>query len=238
MQSLLRLAFPPQCVGCHALVERDFALCGACWRETPFITGLICDTCGVPLPGDSSDQAEHCDECMTIARPWSRGRAAMTYHDKARQMVLALKHGYRLDLVRPAARWMQAAARDLITPETLILPVPVHRLRLLKRRYNQAALLSNEIGRVTGTETVPDLLYRVRNTKVQDGMSRDDRFANLSESIRFVPKKAARLKDREILLIDDVMTSGATLAATTEACHAAGASRVDVLVLARVAKDA
>lgn len=238
MQSLLRLAFPPQCVGCHALVERDFALCGACWRETPFITGLICDSCGVPLPGDSSDQVEHCDECLTIARPWSRGRAAMTYKDKARHLVLALKHGDRLDLVRPAARWMLSVAGDLITADTLILPVPVHRLRLLKRRYNQAALLSNEIGRITEAETVPDLLYRMRSTKVQDGMSRDDRFVNLSESIRAVPKTAKRLKDRKILLIDDVMTSGATLAATAEACHAAGAGLVDVLVLARVAKDA
>lgn len=237
MQSLLRLAFPPQCVGCHALVERDFALCGACWRETPFVTGLICDACGVPLPGERSEQAEHCDDCLTIARPWKKGRAAMTYHSKARKLVLALKHGDRLDLVRPAAQWMIAVAHDVLTPKTLILPVPVHRLRLIQRRYNQAALLANEIGRLTKTETVPDLLHRPRRTKVQDGMSRDARFANLNDSIKPVPRSVDRLRGRNILLVDDVMTSGATLAATAEACHAAGAAQVDVLVLARVAKD-
>jgi len=238
MQSLLRLAFPPQCVGCHALVERDFALCGACWRNTPFITGLICDTCGVALPGDSPDHIERCDDCMTIARPWARGRAALAYRDKARTLVLALKHGDRLDLVRPAAQWMANVAGDVLRKETLILPVPVHRLRLLQRRYNQAALLSNALSRITGSQTLPDLLYRIRRTKVQDGMSRDERFANLSDAIRAHPKSASRLEGRHILLVDDVMTSGATLAAATEACHMAGAGEVDILVLARVAKDA
>ena len=238
MQSLLRLAFPPQCVSCSALVERDFGLCGACWRDTPFATGLVCDACGVPLPGQDSGHAEHCDDCLAIARPWHRGRAALIYKDNARKLVLALKHGDRLDLARPAAQWMAGAAQTLLTEDSVIIPVPAHPMRLLQRRYNQAAVLGNELTRLLDRKTIPDLLIRTRRTGTQDGKSRDERFANLAEAIK--PSRYATLKlaGRPVLLVDDVMTSGATMASATEACHAAGARRVDVLVLARVAKDA
>ncbi|MDJ0628467.1 MAG: double zinc ribbon domain-containing protein [Rhodobacter sp.] len=238
MQSLLRLAFPPQCIGCGDLVEEEFSLCGTCWRQTPFITGLICDACGVPLPGEATAAPEHCDDCLSIARPWQRGRAALIYRDNGRRLVLALKHGDRLDLIRPMARWLTAVARPLLAPETVLVPVPVHYLRLVRRRYNQAAVLAQEIGRRSGNVTIPDLLVRTRRTKPQDGMSRGDRFANQSGAIAPGRSAAARLAGRPVMLVDDVMTSGATLAAAAEAAHAAGASQICVAVLARVAKDA
>lgn len=238
MQSLIRLAFPPQCVGCGELVEREFGLCGPCWRDTPFTTGLVCDSCGVPLPGEGDDIAVQCDDCMTIARPWNQGRAALLYRDTARKLVLALKHGDRLDLVRPAAGWMLGAAAPLNATDAVIVPVPAHPLRMIQRRYNQAALLGNQMARVSGQVSIPDLLIRTKRTKIQDGMTREDRFANLQDAIKPGRKADTRLAGRNVLLVDDVMTSGATLAAATEACHAAGAGRVDILVLARVAKDA
>ena len=105
MQSLLRLAFPPQCISCGDLVEEEFGLCGGCWRETPFVTGLVCDCCGVPFPGDDTSKPVYCDDCLTLARPWRHGRAALIYRDNARRLVLALKHGDRLDLARPMAHW-------------------------------------------------------------------------------------------------------------------------------------
>jgi len=238
MQSVLRLLFPPQCVSCGSLVEESFGLCGACWRGTPFVTGLACDSCGTPMPGDASDRAEHCDDCMMIARPWQRGRAALIYRDNARRLVLALKHGDRLDLTRPAARWMAGVAGPLLDPDSVLVPVPAHFLRLFRRRYNQAALLAQAVARQLGRPVIPDLLHRERRTEIQDGKGRDQRFANLSGAIRPGRNATERLAGRPVLLIDDVMTSGATLAAATEACHAAGATRVDILVLARVAKDA
>lgn len=237
MQRLLRLVFPPQCIGCGSLVEQEFSLCGACWRDTPFATGLVCDTCGVPLPGEETGNPEHCDDCLAITRPWLRGRAALMYRDNARKLVLALKHGDRLDLVPPAAGWLAGMAGPVLTPDSVIVPVPAHYLRFLGRRYNQAAVLAHGVAKLTGNAVLPDLLNRVRRTRVQDGMSRDERFQNLSGAIRPGRQAAKRLQGRPVLLIDDVMTSGATLAAATDACLAAGAGHVCVLVLARVAKD-
>lgn len=237
MQAALHLIYPPQCLTCDALVTTDFGLCGHCWRETPFVTGLVCDHCGVPLPGEDSGQPEHCDDCLTIARPWSQGRAAMLYKDNARRMVLALKHGDRLDLARPAAGWMLRAAQPMLVPGMLVAPIPLHWLRLIKRRYNQAALLSGALAKMAGLDHCPDLLIRQRYTGSQEGRDRDSRFANLAAALTVHPRRANRVEGRHILLVDDVMTSGATFAAAAEACIAAGASGVSVLALARVAKD-
>ena len=237
-QAALHLIYPPQCLTCGALVTTDFGLCGPCWRETPFIVGLVCDQCGVPLPGEDSGKPEHCDDCLTIARPWSRGRAALLYKDNARSLVLALKHGDRLDLARPAVKWMLRAAAPILEPGMLVAPIPLHWMRLFRRRYNQSALLSRAIAKSADLYHCPDLLIRRRATGTQDGRGRDARFANMSNALALHPKRAARAEGRHILLIDDVMTSGATLAAAAEACVAGGASAVSVVTLARVAKDA
>ena len=237
-KAVLHLIYPPQCLTCGALVTSDFGLCGACWRDTPFISGLVCDLCGVPLPGEDSGQPEHCDDCLTIARPWSRGRAAMLYKDKARAMVLAFKHGDRLDLTAPVAGWMLRAARPILEPGMLVVPIPLHWRRLFKRRYNQSALLSQAIARAAGLDHCPDLLVRHRPTGTQDGKSRDARFGNMADALALHPRRAALVEGRHVLLIDDVMTSGATFAAAAEACVAGGAGGVSVLAMARVAKDA
>ncbi|TXH96467.1 MAG: ComF family protein [Pseudorhodobacter sp.] len=237
-QKALHLIYPPQCLICGALVTTDFGLCGACWRDTPFIAGLVCDQCGVPLPGEDTGKPEQCDDCLTIARPWSRGRAAMLYKDKARALVLALKHGDRLDLARPAAGWMLRAAVPILEPGMLVAPIPLHWTRLLKRRYNQSALLSAAIARSAGMDHCPDLLIRLKATATQDGKGRDARFANMATALALHPKRRAKAEGRHVLLIDDVMTSGATLAAAAEACVAGGARAISVLTMARVAKDA
>jgi predicted amidophosphoribosyltransferase len=238
MQALLHMVYPPQCMTCDARVTTDFGLCADCWRDTPFITGLTCSKCGTPLPGDDNALEVLCDDCLTIARPWGQGRAALLYRDNARKLVLALKHGDRIDLARPTAQWMARAAAPMLVTGMVVAPVPLHWLRLVKRRYNQAALLSSGVAKLAGLTHCPDLLQRRRSTGSQDGLTRDGRFANMAEALTVHPRRHHRVEGRHILLVDDVMTSGATLAAAAEACIAAGACGISVLVMARVAKDA
>jgi ComF family protein len=214
-----------------------FGLCADCWRETPFLSGLVCDQCGVSLPGQDAEERALCDDCMTIARPWDRGRAALMYRDNGRRLVLALKHGDRMDLSRPASTWMLKAAQPILQPGMLVVPVPLHWTRLFRRRFNQAALLSRAIAKSAKLGHCPDALVRTRTTGSQEGKTRDARFANLVGAFRVPKSREKRVEARDILLVDDVMTSGATFAAATESLFAAGARSVSVLALARVAKD-
>lgn len=238
IQTALRLIYPPRCTLCGGMVDSDFGLCGPCWRDTPLISGLVCDLCGVPLPGDAHEGTEHCDDCLKTARPWSHGRAALVYRDNARDLVLSLKHGDRHDIVPLAAKWMARAAAPLVRTDTLFVPVPLHWGRLLKRRFNQSALLAQATANLVGQSFCPDLIQRVRRTPSLDGLGFNARFQTLDGAIRIQNRRRHGVQGRSVILVDDVMTSGATLSACTQACFAGGAKDVSVLTLARVAKDA
>ena len=239
LQTLLHAVFPPECLCCGASVETDFAICGACWGDTPFVFGAACDRCGVGLPGQRADGTPLiCEECHTIARPWAKGRAVLHYAGNGRKLVLGLKHGDRAEVARAAGPWMARVAADLLQEDPLILPIPLHWRRLAGRRFNQSALLARALSGVSGCDWLPDGLIRSRNTGTQDGRDRDGRFANLDAAIRVAPRRAGQIAGRKVLLVDDVMTSGATFSAATQACLAAGAEQVCVIALARVARDA
>jgi len=238
MQSALRLIYPPQCLSCGDLVADEGALCGGCWSDTQFVTGAMCDCCGVPLPGQDGGHKLLCDTCMTETREWSRGRSALVYGGQARSMVLGFKHGDRLDLARSFAGWMVGAAMDILRPDTLLVPVPLHRTRLLRRKYNQSALLAREMARTSGNGYCLDALVRVRPTDSLDALGRADREHILRGAIEPHPRRGDLMADRHVMLVDDVFTTGATLSACARAAYAAGAHDVCVMTLARVAPNA
>lgn len=238
LKTALHLIYPPRCLTCAELVDDDFGLCGPCWRDTPFISGLVCDKCGVPLPGDDTGHAELCDDCLRIVRPWAQGRAALLYKDLGRKLVLSLKHGDRSDLAKPAARWMARAAGSILRDDMLVAPVPLHWSRMLKRRFNQSAVLADAFARHAKLAYCPDLLLRSRRTASLDGLTFDERFRTTDGAITPNRTQAHLSQGRPVLIIDDVMTAGATLSACTQAAYEAGACEVCVLVLARVSKDA
>lgn len=234
--------FPPQCLCCGARVSEQGALCPDCWTGAPFIHGAVCDICGAPVGDDGSGEDSVCEECSQIARPWERGRAAVCYDGTARRLVLALKHADRLDLAPAMARWMVRVAAPVLHERQIIAPMPLSRRRLLKRRSNQAVELARAFvahPAVDGhrPDYLPRLLQRLRHTPSQEGRGREERFENLRDAISVAPAYRDGLAGRRVLIIDDVMTSGASFAAAAEACLQAGAAGVDVLALARVAKD-
>lgn len=237
LQMALSLVYPARCLGCGTMVDDDFGLCGTCWRDTPFIGGAICDACGGPLPGQTGVDAAHCDDCLRTPPPWDQGRAALAYRDRARSLVLGLKHADRQEVVVPASGWMARAVRDIVVPEMLVAPIPLHWTRMLSRRYNQSALLASAMAKRLGLSYCPDLLIRTRRTRSLDKLDGAQRRAILDGALRLNPARAHRVSaGRPVLLVDDVMTSGATMAEATRAVRASGAGRVCAVTLARVTK--
>lgn len=228
--ALVAFVYPPRCISCGADVESDFGLCGACWRDTPFLATPSCAGCGAELTGGAED-GDLCDACLRTPRPWDRGYAALGYDARSRALVMGLKHYDKTEIARSASRWMARLVPDT-PPEALCLPVPLHWRRRIARRYNQSALLAEEIARKLGCDWAPDMLLRRHPTPPLKSISHDARHALLDGAIEATPKAGA-ITGRPVLLIDDVMTSGATLAAATEAIRPLKPARIDVLVLAR-----
>ena len=235
LQSALAVVYPSECALCRAPVGSDFGLCPNCLMDTPFISGPICDTCGIPVLSEVEPGGTiKCDDCVALARPWDRARAVLRYTKSGRKIVLALKHGDRLDLLRTVRPWVARAAGQFGLENAVVLPVPLHPWRQIRRRYNQSSELARGLAADLGFTLLPGVLRRTRATPSLDHRTREDRMNVMRGAVE---AEKDTLKGASVLLVDDVMTSGATLAAATEAAFSAGARTVDCLVLARVEKD-
>lgn len=223
---------PPTCLSCRTPVGDKGGLCPPCWVRAGFIERPYCERLGTPF---ASDQGSLISPAALAEPPaYARARAAARYSDVVRDLIHLLKYGDRLDLSDALGRWMARAGAELLSDADLLVPVPLHWTRLWQRRFNQSSALAQAIARRSGVPVADHLLARARATPPQFGLARKERARNVQGAFE-VPKPArAQVKGKKLVLVDDVLTTGATADACAKALLRAGASRVDVLVLARV----
>lgn len=237
LRLMLDALLPPLCLSCQAEVAEPGSLCPACWSAVAFIGDPACACCGQPFELDAGEGAV-CGECVRRPPAYGRARSVLRYDDASRGLVLRLKHADRLEGVGGFARWMARAGAGLLKEADLLVPVPLHRWRLLARRYNQAALLANAVGRLSGVRVEPTLLLRDRRTVPQGHLGHDARARNVRGAFRLAERLRPRLEGRRVVLVDDVLTSGATAEECARVLLKGGAASVDVLTLGRVVREA
>ena len=228
----LDIALPTLCVACREPVDGE-GVCATCWAKLSFIAPPFCPRLGIPFVYDPGPELLSME---AIANPpaYQRARAAVRYDDVARTLVHALKYQDRTDLAPAMGRWMARAGHELLGEADALIPVPLHWRRGWSRRYNQSGALARAIERQSGVPVARDVLRRIRPTQQQIGLSRSQRATNVQGAFKVSPEKAHAIIGRRVVLIDDVLTSGATTDACARALLRARAAQVDVLVFARV----
>ncbi|QQO15290.1 ComF family protein [Bradyrhizobium diazoefficiens] len=231
----LDIALPTLCVSCREPVDGE-GVCAACWAKLSFIERPYCPRLGIPFVYDPGPEMLSME---AIASPpaYQRARAAVRYDDIARTLVHALKYQDRTDLAPAMGRWMARAGGELLAGADMLVPVPLHWRRAWRRRYNQSGALARIIERQSGVKVRGEVLRRVRATEQQIGLSRAQRATNVQGAFQVSADRQAEIQGRRIILIDDVLTTGATLEACARALLRAKAAQVDVLVFARVVES-
>lgn len=232
----LDFLYPPGCACCGSAISEPHALCPRCWGEMRFIERPYCERLGTPLPVQS---AERLLSPAAIADPpvFNRARAAVCYDKNARALVHRFKYGDRPELARLMGRLMAVAGKEILKEVDFIVPVPLHRWRLWRRRFNQAMELAVVIAQFSDVICNPQLLARIRRTRPQNELTKAQRQENLTGAFAVPDEARMLIKGKNIILIDDVLTSGATANAAARTLMRAGASNIDILTFARVVLD-
>ena len=237
LRSLTNFVWPHRSIVTGQRHGGDGPLTADDMAELNFLNGTGCRSCAIPLEIDLGEDSL-CGACAAKAPIWDQARAAVAYDDVSRQAILELKHAGRRDGLRAMGNWMALAGRDILPETDWLVPVPLHYQRLASRGFNQAAWLTQGVARQTGTLALIDALSRKRNTQSQRGLTARQRQRNVAGAFEVRKSRLSRIKGSRVTLVDDVLTTGSTLAACTKALKRAGATRVNVLVLARVVREA
>lgn len=234
-RTVLDAVLPPRCLKCGDILAAGQGLCPDCWRKLTWLGAPCCACCGQPFPFDAG-AGSLCGACLQKRPAYDQARAVFRYDEESRDLIIGLKHADRTESVPALAGWMVRVGAALLDSADLIVPVPLHWSRLATRRFNQAALLAQAIGRVAERPVLPQALNRRRATRSQGHLGRLARFRNVKGAIAVSERHATAVTNRRILLVDDVITTGATVESAAKALISAGARNVDVLALAKVVR--
>jgi ComF family protein len=229
-RGLIDVALPPCCLCCGQIVEEQGGLCGACWGRMSFFAPPWCAGCGLPFPHPMGEGAV-CADCARGQRAWDRARSVVRYDKSSRPLVLGLKHADRTHVASAFGRWMHRSGGEVLAEADLLLPVPLHWSRLFQRRYNQAALLAHAIRDSGGPAVAADCLVRRRRTPSQGHLGPLARERNVRGA--FAVRRPTEVSGKRLVIVDDVMTTGATVDECARVLKRAGAASVGVLTLAR-----
>lgn len=232
-EQLTDFLLPRRCSVCMAELATAPALCSSCWMDLHFIKAPICARTGVPLPFDLGPQSVSLS-AMRFPPAYDRARSALIYNGTARDLIHKFKFHNRPEIAELLTPWLQTCGHDLLKDADYLIPVPLHLFRLVSRRYNQSAELARMLSHASGVPMQAEWLRRVKKTSQQVGMTRDMRRKNLKGAFEVKPNKVAALEGKNVILIDDVITTGSTVTACAKTLRKAGVARIDVLSVARV----
>ncbi len=227
---------PPRCAVTGDIVDAQGMMSSKAWGALDFTSAPFCVCCGTPFDFDVDDD-ELCGDCAHEAPIFDSARSALLYGDMSRNLILGFKHGDKTHMVQSFVPWLMRTGADILGQADLIVPVPLHRWRLLSRRYNQAALIAGALSKESGKPYSVTLLRRLRATPSQGHLKTAERMENVRSAFDVHPKELGMIRDKTIVLVDDVLTTGATVNECAKVLKAAGASQVHVLTLARVVQD-
>jgi ComF family protein len=235
LASIVDTILPPRCVFTGEAVDAQGTISPKAWASLGFITAPYCRTCGFPFEIDAGGEAL-CGACLKEPPLFDKGRSALRYDDASRDFILGFKHGDRTHAAVSMVPWLKIAGAEFWDEADMIVPVPLHRWRLLRRRYNQAAIMALTLGRALNKKVMPDILLRTRATPSQGHLRAKEREENVKHAFVIHPKRTTIVTGKNIVLIDDVYTTGSTVTECTKALKEVGATKVFVLALARVVR--
>ena len=232
----INFILPPICPVTGELVDENGMVSSEFWQSLSFINAPYCDKCGAPFAFEAGDM--QCGLCLDTPPLYNKARAALAYNDASRDIILKFKHGDQTHAVKAFTPWLVSAGRDLLETCDIIIPVPLHPIRLIKRRYNQADLIARELHKLFADKHyLFDGLKRIKNTASQGHKKKNERKSNIARAFAINQKYTNTIQGKTVLIIDDVHTTGATLNECAKTLYKGGAAHVNVLTLARVVTD-
>ena len=238
LAQIIDFILPPRCIVSGEMVDQQGMISSAAWADLNFISAPQCNRCGLPFDFDTGEEKEGtiCGACLKEPPIFDKARAALVYDDASRNIILAYKHADQTQSVPSFITWLNQAGSEMLARADYLVPVPLHRWRILRRRFNQSALMAQYLSESTKIPCLLEAVHRKHATVTQGHLQVSERKKNVKNAFALNPKCVEQIRNKHIILIDDVYTTGATITECTKVLLKGGAASVNILTLARVVK--